>query len=224
MRASRHRSPPLPLGLLLANLRPGGGTGASGAAGEEGFGGKAVRSFHWTNHDAFHSGEQSSKMMDRAELQPTPGWRHTMNLQAKLQEAIKARDDLARDLLRIIMGEVSTRQARTGKEPPDAEVHGIVRSMMTNNSETRKELEKRGQTTHEGYARLARENVYLETLLPRTLDQAAIQKELEAIAAEVKGARNDGQATGLAMKHLKQKGLAVLGEDVAAAVRQLRGG
>ena len=40
----------------------------------------------------------------------------------------------------------------------------------------------------------------------------------------LKGAKNDGQATGLAMKHLKQKGLAVLGEDVAAAVKQLRAG
>ena len=45
-----------------------------------------------------------------------------------------------------------------------------------------------------------------------------------AIAADLKGAKNDGQATGLAMKHLRQQGLAVLGEDVAAAVRQLRAG
>ena len=44
------------------------------------------------------------------------------------------------------------------------------------------------------------------------------------VRAEIIGAKNDGQATGMAMKHLKQKGLAVLGEDVAAAVRQLRAG
>jgi uncharacterized protein YqeY len=147
-----------------------------------------------------------------------------MDLRAKLQEAIKAKDDLARDVLRVIMGEVSTRQARTGKEPRDEEVHGIIRSMVANNNETRKELEQRGQTGHEAYERLARENHYLETLLPRTLDQAAIRKELEPIATELKGAKNDGQATGLAMKHLKGKGLAVLGEDVAAAVKQLRAG
>lgn len=145
-----------------------------------------------------------------------------MELQAKLQEAMKSRNDLARDLLRIILGEVSTRRARTGKEPADAEVHAIIRSMLANNNETRKELEQRGQTTHEGYERLARENVYLETLLPKTLDQAAILKALAPIAADLQGAKNDGQATGLAMKHLKQQGLAVLGEDVSAAVKQLR--
>jgi uncharacterized protein YqeY len=145
-----------------------------------------------------------------------------MNLQAMLQEAIKSKNEVARDALRLIMGEVSTRRARTGKEPADAEVHAIIRSMIANNNETRKELEQRGQTTHEAYGRIPQENAYLDGLLPRTLDQAAIGKELASIAAELKGAKNDGQATGLAMKHLKQKGLAVLGEDVSAAVKQLR--
>jgi uncharacterized protein YqeY len=145
-----------------------------------------------------------------------------MDLQAQLKEAMKARNELAKNLLRIVMGEVSTVKARTGKELADAEVHGIIRRIIAGNNETRKELEQRGQTSHEAYARLAQENSYLETLLPKTLDQAAIKKELESIAAELKAAKNDGQATGTAMKHLKQKGLAVLGEDVAAAVRQIR--
>jgi uncharacterized protein YqeY len=147
-----------------------------------------------------------------------------MDLQAKLREAMKAKDDLARDLLRVVLGEVSTRRARTGKEPGDDEVHGIIRKLIAGNDETRGELERRGQTTHEAYERLGRENAYLETLLPKTLDAAAIRKELEGIAAALRGARNDGQATGLALKHLKGKGLAVQGEDVAAVVRQLRAG
>ena len=147
-----------------------------------------------------------------------------MDLRGKLQEAIKAKDALARNLLRVILGEVSTRQARTGKEPDDAAVHAIIRTVIANNNQTRQELEQHGQTTHEAYARLGQENAYLATLLPRTLDRAAIANELEPLAAELKAAKNDGQATGLAMKHLRQKGLAVLGEEVAAAVKQLRGG
>jgi hypothetical protein len=39
----------------------------------------------------------------------------------------------------------------------------------------------------------------------------------------VKAAGNDGQATGVAMKHLKSLGAEVNGKDVSAAVRQLRG-
>jgi uncharacterized protein YqeY len=145
-----------------------------------------------------------------------------MDLQAQLKDAIKSRNDLAKNLLRIVMGEVSTLRARSGKEPTETEVHGIIRRIIAGNNETRKELEQHGQTAHEAYARLAGENTYLETMLPKTLDQAAIRKELDAIAAELKSAKSDGQATGMAMKHLKQKGLAVLGEDVAAVVRQLR--
>jgi uncharacterized protein YqeY len=145
-----------------------------------------------------------------------------MDLHAKLQEAMKAKDDLARDLLRVILGEVSTRKARTGKDPADEEVQGIIRKLVASNTETRQELEKRGQTAHESYDRLGRENAYLETLLPASLDLAAIHRELGPIADALKGAKNDGQATGMAMKHLKQKGLAVQGEDVAAAVKQIR--
>jgi uncharacterized protein YqeY len=147
-----------------------------------------------------------------------------MDLHAKLQEAMKTKDELARDMLRVILGEVSTRRARTGQDPAEAEVQAIVRKLIAGNTETRHELEKRGQTNHESYDRLGRENAYLESLLPRSLDQAAIRRELEPIAADLKGAKNDGMATGLAMKHLKQKGLAVQGEDVAAAVKQIRAG
>lgn len=145
-----------------------------------------------------------------------------MDLQAMLQEAMKSRNDLARNLLRVIMGEVSTRRARTGQEPSDADIHAIIRKLIAGNAETRKELEQRSMTTHESYERLGQENAYLETLLPAALDRAAIKRELGPIVADLKGAKNDGQATGLAMKHLKQKGLTVPGEDVSATVKELR--
>jgi uncharacterized protein YqeY len=145
-----------------------------------------------------------------------------MDLPAMLKEALKSKDDLARDLLRVIMGEVSTRRARTGQEPTDEEVYGIIRKLVAANAETRQELEQRGQTGHEAYDRLGRENVYLERLLPKALDRAEVRRELAPIVHDLKGAKNDGQATGLAIKHLKQKGLAVPGEEVAAAVKELR--
>src|SRR5689334_8754447 len=67
--------------------------------------------------------------------------RPTMDLQAKLREAMKSRDDLARDLLRVILGEVSTRRARTGKEPTEEEVQAIIRKVIAGNDETCGELE-----------------------------------------------------------------------------------
>src|SRR5437588_12650821 len=91
--------------------------------------------------------------------------RPNVNLQAKLQQAMKAKDNLARDLLRVSLGEVSTRRARTGEEPGDGEVQAIIRKLIASNQETRKELEQRGQTAHEAYGPLALQNAYLESLL-----------------------------------------------------------
>ena len=72
-------------------------------------------------------------------------------------------------------------------------------------------------------AKLTAENTFLQTLLPDTLLVEEIVAQLHEVADAVRAAKNDGQATGLAMKHLKPKGLRVLGDDVSAAVKKMRG-
>jgi uncharacterized protein len=59
-------------------------------------------------------------------------------------------------------------------------------------------------------------------MLPETLDAAAIAKALEPVRAEIIAAKSVGQATGVAMKHLKAQGLKVAGQDVAVAVQTIR--
>lgn len=71
-------------------------------------------------------------------------------------------------------------------------------------------------------AALEREIAVLKSLLPQTLDVAAIVQALEPVRAAIRNAKNDGQATGLAMKHLKGQSLPVQGQDVSVAVRQIR--
>jgi hypothetical protein len=73
-------------------------------------------------------------------------------------------------------------------------------------------------------ATLARENAILLGLLPATLTPDQIVEKLGSVAADVRAAKNDGQATGVAMKHLKSMGTAVQGNDVTAAVKKMRGG
>ena len=46
---------------------------------------------------------------------------------------------------------------------------------------------------------------------------------LVALAQQKQPTGNDGQATGVAMKHLKSQGASASGTDVAHAVRALRG-
>ena len=66
-----------------------------------------------------------------------------MDLHAKLVEAMKAKDDLVKDVLRVVLGEVSTRKARSGKEPRDEEVHATIRSMMARRGRRRVRLRGR---------------------------------------------------------------------------------
>ncbi len=145
-------------------------------------------------------------------------------LRAKLTEATKAGNTTARDVLRVILGDMSQQEARTGKEPTDAEIEKYVRKLIVNNTETCKSLEGHGKTADPRYQQLQNENVYLATLLPQTLGVAEITAALAPVQADLVNAKNDGQAVGVAMKHLKQQKLNVLGEDVSQAVKQLRSG
>src|SRR5262245_29859979 len=142
-------------------------------------------------------------------------------LKAKLTESRKAGRSADLPVLQVVLGEASMAEARSGRVPNDEEVEKIIRKTILGNQETMGLMKERNMTG-EAYTKLEAENALLQTFLPRTLSVAEIVTELAAVADAIKGAKNDGQATGAAMKHLKGKGLKVLGDDVAAAVKQLR--
>jgi hypothetical protein len=139
-----------------------------------------------------------------------------------LTESRKAGRPVELSVLQVVLGEATMAEARAGKPPSDEEVEKIVRKTMLGNQETMGLMEQKGMV-NAAHARLAAENVFLQTLLPKTLGVAEILAALDEVADAVRAAKSDGQATGVAMKHLKGKGLKVLGDDVSAAARQLRG-
>lgn len=145
-------------------------------------------------------------------------------LKARLLASRKAGNAAEMGVLQVILGDASTLQARSGKPPADDEVEKLIRKTLLGNQETMGLMAERGMTGTDNYAKLQTETALLQSLLPQTLSVEAIVAELAAIADAVKAAKNDGQATGVAMKHFKGKGLRVLGEDVTAAVKRLRGG
>lgn len=147
-------------------------------------------------------------------------------LKGRLTACRKAGEAVQMSVLQVVLGDASMVEARTGQKAGDAEVEKIIRKVLAGNEETMGLLAKKGEAGGEAHARLAAESAFLRSLLPQSLSVEAIVAELagdKAVADAVRGAKNDGQATGVAMKHLKGKGLAVLGEDVSAAVRQVRG-
>ena len=145
-------------------------------------------------------------------------------LKARLTELRKAGKPVEMGVLQVVLGDASMIEARAGHKATDDEVEKIIRKTMLGNQETISILEQKGLSGGANHTKLSAENVFLQTLLPDTLSVEEIAGHLGEVADALRVAKNDGQATGVAMKHLKPKGLRVLGDDVSAAVKKIRGG
>ena len=133
--------------------------------------------------------------------------------------AMKAQNVVEKEILRVVLGELDTIEARRGEACSDVEVVKVLRKLLKSNNETIKLVEDANQR-----ATLEGENAVINSLLPQTLDVAAIVAALTEVKDAVLEAGNDGQATGIAMKHLKSSGAEVEGKTVSQAVRQMRSG
>lgn len=140
------------------------------------------------------------------------------DIKAQMREAMKANDIVAKEILRVAVGEITTEAARDGRKGDDDETRAILKKLLKSNEETLART-----TDAEQIANLTRENQILASFLPKTLGEAEIVELLAPVADAIRAAGNDGQATGVAMKHLKTTGAAVDGKVVSAAVKVVRG-
>ncbi|WP_394823602.1 GatB/YqeY domain-containing protein [Pendulispora albinea] len=138
-------------------------------------------------------------------------------LKARALEAMKAKDAVASNILRLALGEIQTAGARSSREPTEDEAVAVVRKLIKSNEETL-------SLAQEGEQRsvLEKEIALLRSFLPASLSVEAIVLALGPVVEAIRGAKSEGQATGVAMKHLKSTGANVQGPDVAKAIQQLR--
>ncbi|MBI3204764.1 MAG: GatB/YqeY domain-containing protein [Myxococcales bacterium] len=139
-------------------------------------------------------------------------------IKKRMLQAMKAGRTLEKEILRVALGEIQTQEARVNQAMSDEDAAAVVRKLVKNNHETLAVSESAEQK-----AQLEAENAVLESLLPKSLGVDEIVAALAAVADAVKSAGNDGQATGVAMKHLKAAGAVVTGKEVTLAVKQIRG-
>ena len=132
--------------------------------------------------------------------------------------AVKQGDTVTRDVLRLALGEIQTAEARKNEAMGEEEAAAALRKLMKSNEETLAAL----PVGDERIAVLKREIEVLTSLVPAQLSVAQIVEALGAHVEAIKAAPSDGQATGIAMKHLKAASADVKGTDVGAAVKQLR--
>ncbi len=141
----------------------------------------------------------------------------TDDIKKQITTAMKSGDAVARDVLRLALSEIQAIEARKNAAPSDEEAMNAVRKLIKSNEETL------GLTTDaERAATLKKETEVLTALLPRQLSVDEIVAALAGQRDAIRAAGNDGQATGIAMKHLKSTGAAVSGGEVGAAVKKIR--
>ena len=138
-------------------------------------------------------------------------------LKDRIKSAMKAGNTLERDVLKVALGDLQLQATRQGSDLSDEDVQMGLRKVIKGNREMIAAV-----TDPAVLERMNQEIQVLETLLPTSLDQAQIRVALDALAEPIRAAGNAGQATGIAMKHLKSQGLAVEGRDVQAVVQQIR--
>lgn len=139
------------------------------------------------------------------------------DVKSQMLQAMKDKDVLKKEILRVALGELQTQEARTGNSIEDAESEKVLRKLVKSNQETIDASEDQAVIEQ-----LEKENAVLLELLPQTLSVEEIEKALEDEKDQIVNAGNDGQAIGLAVKTLKSKNATVNGSDVATAVRAIR--
>jgi uncharacterized protein len=139
-------------------------------------------------------------------------------IKAQMFKAMKAGNTVEKEILRVAVGEITTEGARDGRTGSDEEIQAILRKLIKSNQES-----IAASSDDAAKAVLEQEIAVLSAYLPKSLTVDEIVVALAAVRDAVIAAGNDGQATGVAMKHLKASGAVVSGKDVTEAVRRVRG-
>lgn len=142
-------------------------------------------------------------------------------IKSQLTTSIKAKDEVRKGILRVVLGELGTLESRSGKTLSDGEVEKVISKVVQANAETANLT-----TCQETKLRLMQENEILGEFLPTYASPDQIRMALSSFIADIKAAKSDGQATGVAMKNFKggrlNCGTVIDGKVVAEVVKELR--
>ena len=143
-----------------------------------------------------------------------------MSYEAQIRERMSKapHGSTEKELLKVLLGEVQ-QKSNIGQFTDEMGL-AIVKKMMKANEETIPHLSE----TDARRAKLLDENKVLTSLLPQYWSAGQIRERLQADGLNLQGAKNDGQAIGMAMGHLKKINAPVEGQTVKEAVAELRKG
>lgn len=140
-----------------------------------------------------------------------------MTLLEKFQQdttaARKAGNKQLVTLLSVVIGEAQSLKFTKGRttDVQDEEIIKIIRKLVEDNEL----LIKNGKTD------LIKENEILASLLPKMASVDEIRVALQPVIDEIKAAKSEGQARGIAIKYLKSKDVKADNKDVMVVTAEL---
>ena len=155
-------------------------------------------------------------------------------------DAVKQKDNLKRDILKVLLGEIQTLESRQGSITKD-QIISIIRKLIDSNRLTinayvdpqppcsNMNYEELANTDHlnEECQKLIKEIIILKELLPVQWEEEEIcefvtNNDDDQLLQAILEADSDGKATGLLMKAIKAAGGSVDGKLVATIAKMLR--
>jgi uncharacterized protein len=139
-------------------------------------------------------------------------------IKGRMTQAMRDRDQVAKNVLGLAVGELQTAEARANRALNEDEVAAVVRKLLKSNEET---LSLAAGDEARAVV-LRREIEVLSALLPKSMTVEEIAAALAPVADAIRAAKSDGQAMGAAMKHLKSVGANAQAPDVQQAIKGVR--
>jgi hypothetical protein len=129
-------------------------------------------------------------------------------IKADITTATKMRNQLASDILKVVLGECQTKNNFS-----DDFIIKYCRDIVKGNTETMKFGES---------AKLSRENELLRSYLPKEVSKEELMVYASQISGEIKAAQSDKHAIGVLIKHVKSLGLLASGDVAKEVIAPLR--
>jgi uncharacterized protein YqeY len=129
-------------------------------------------------------------------------------IKADITTATRMRNQLASDILKVVLGECQTKNNFT-----DDFIIKYCRDIVKGNTETMQFGES---------VKLSRENELLRSYLPKEVSEDELVVYANQIVTDIKAAKSDGQAVGVLVKYVKALGLLANGDLAKKVVATLR--
>ena len=129
-------------------------------------------------------------------------------IKADILSATKSRNQLASDILKVVLGECQMKNNFT-----DEFIVRYCREIVKGNTETMKFGES---------VKLSRENELLRSYLPKEVSKEELEVYAGQISGEIKAAQSDKHAVGVLIKYVKSLGLLASGDVSKEVILPIR--